>query len=218
MMESIKITASQEDYLKLIWKMIQEGQRVSVQAIARRHGVKPPSVLTMLKVLKRADLVTYDRQNGVSLTPHGHQLALQLIRKHRIIETFLKHTLNLDNDSVHQEAELLEHVVSDHVIGKMDETLGFPRQDPHGSVIPKLQEQQQKQMLSELEKGQFFIVQEISLDQQNSSFLEKHGFTPGSKWQLINHTPQRSSFLVSQGDIYLPLSIEETDKIQVIAI
>jgi DtxR family Mn-dependent transcriptional regulator len=131
-------TSTVEDYLKHILLTEQErpGERVATGQIAARLGLSPGTVTAMLKALADGGLLDYEPYGGVRLTPAGHQLATHVLRRHRLLELFLVEVLGLDWSEVHAEAEQLEHAVSDRLIGRMDEMLGFPTVDPHGDPIP----------------------------------------------------------------------------------
>lgn len=127
-----------EDYLKCIYKLEdpQQDKGVHTSAIASRLGVAQASVSNMIKKLSEQDYVVYEPYYGVSLTDQGRQLALQMIRRHRVLEQYLVERLGYLWDEVDAEAEVLEHAVSDKLINAMWEALGRPAHDPHGSPIP----------------------------------------------------------------------------------
>ncbi len=127
-----------EDYLKAIYTIKDGVNPVSTSAIAQRLGVAPASVTQMLKKLAdmKPRLVEYRRHHGVQLTPNGEKIALEVIRHHRLVELFLQEALGMSWDQVDQEAERLEHVVSETLADRMAEVLGHPEFDPHGDPIP----------------------------------------------------------------------------------
>lgn len=127
-----------ENYLKAILQIqLKSGcSRVTTGALADRIQVSPGSVTSMLKTLSDADLVEYVPYEGVELTESGRTLAMRVVRRHRLIELFLHSTLDLTWDQVHEEAEELEHSVSDFLIDRIDSYLNHPESDPHGSPIP----------------------------------------------------------------------------------
>jgi DtxR family Mn-dependent transcriptional regulator len=131
-------TSSVEDYLKQILMLEQRGLglRASNGALASALGVSPASVTTMVKTLAESGLVDYEAYDGARLTASGRQLALHVLRRHRLIELFLVRVLGLDWSEVHEEAERLEHAVSDRVVERIDDLLGRPETDPHGHPIP----------------------------------------------------------------------------------
>src|SRR5690349_1211139 len=132
------VTSTVEDYLKCI---LLEQQRagsglVSMGQIAAALRVTSGTVTSMMKTLADSNLVTYEPYSGVRLTPAGTQLAAHVLRRHRLVELFLVRVLGLDWSEVHDDAERLEHALSERVVERIDEMLGFPTVDPHGDPIP----------------------------------------------------------------------------------
>ncbi len=127
-----------ENYLKNVLQISQQSGTdwVSTGRLAEAMKVSPGTVTSMLKTLSTAGLANYKPYEGVSLTPSGRKLALRMLRRHRLLELFLVQTLNLTWDQVHEEAENLEHAVSDELIDRIDQFLGHPESDPHGDPIP----------------------------------------------------------------------------------
>lgn len=134
-----------EDYLKTIYSLRLEGlesdKLVTTQALAQRLNVAPPSATAMVKKLARLKLAQHTRYHGVKLTVAGEKIALEVIRHHRLIETYLMQVLGLEWDQVHDEAERWEHVLSEEVEAKIDAALNYPTRDPHGAPIPTLEGQ-----------------------------------------------------------------------------
>lgn len=127
-----------ENYLKAIYELEEKTGIARTTILADKLGIKAGTVTEMIKRLAKADypLITYKHHQGVRLTPKGRKAALSVIRRHRLLETFLHRTLALSWDEVHVEAEVLEHHLSDRVTDAMDRHLGFPQYDPHGEPIP----------------------------------------------------------------------------------
>ena len=125
-----------QDYLKEIYKLGAEGERATTTAIAGRLGVAPSSATAMLKKLAALGLVEHAPYHGATLTREGELIALEVIRHHRLLEQYLAETLGLDVDDVHDEADRLEHVISEELEARIDRALGFPTHDPHGDPIP----------------------------------------------------------------------------------
>ena len=132
------LTDAIQDYLREIYKLGAEtdGGRVSVTALAKRQGVSPASASAMVKKLAALELAVHEPYRGVTLTPAGEKVALEVIRHHRLLELYLAETLGLHVDEVHDEAERLEHVISEELEERIDKALGFPTHDPHGDPIP----------------------------------------------------------------------------------
>ena len=129
-------TISVENYLKSIYLLEQRHGRAKTKALAEMLAISLPSVTSMLQTLGQEDFVDYAKYKGVCLTPKGRQAALKVIRKHRLIELFLVDTLGYSWDEVHEEAERLEHAVSDELADRIDHHLSYPKVDPHGDPIP----------------------------------------------------------------------------------
>jgi DtxR family Mn-dependent transcriptional regulator len=130
------LTESIQDYLKEIYKLAADGSRVSVTALARAQGVSPASASAMVKKLAALGLAVHAPYRGVALTAAGDRVAVEVIRHHRLLELYLAETLGLHVDDVHDEADRLEHVLSEELEQRIDEALGFPTHDPHGDPIP----------------------------------------------------------------------------------
>ncbi|MCC7360843.1 MAG: metal-dependent transcriptional regulator [Anaerolineales bacterium] len=125
-----------EDYLKAIYELAEDTDKVSTSALTEKLGVKAPSVTGMLQKLAEAELVHYERHQGVTLTRKGRRVALEVIRHHRLIELYLSRALGYDWDQVDVEAEKLEHVISEEFEDRIAAFLGEPTHDPHGDPIP----------------------------------------------------------------------------------
>jgi DtxR family Mn-dependent transcriptional regulator len=125
-----------QDYLKQIYKLQDGEEAVSVTALAREQRVAAGSASEMVKKLAALDLVKHEPYRGVRLTPAGERVAIEVIRHHRLLELYLAQTLGVDVDDVHDEADRLEHVLSDALEAKIDSALGYPTHDPHGDPIP----------------------------------------------------------------------------------
>ncbi|MCY7344828.1 MAG: metal-dependent transcriptional regulator [Pyrinomonadaceae bacterium] len=132
------ITPVVEDYLKAIYSLRQSDESVRTVALAARLNVKPPTVTAMLKTLADLQLIRYEPYRGVELTETGEQIALEVVRHHRLIELYLVEALGFSWDEVHDEAEVLEHFISEKLEARIADYLGNPTHDPHGDPIPNL--------------------------------------------------------------------------------
>jgi DtxR family Mn-dependent transcriptional regulator len=130
------LSESIQDYLKKLYHLQTGDGRVSVTALARAQHVSPASASAMVKKLGALGLVEHAPYRGVLLTPAGEKVAVEVIRHHRLLELYLARTLGLHVDDVHDEAERLEHVLSEELEAKIDSALGYPTHDPHGDPIP----------------------------------------------------------------------------------
>ena len=180
-------TSTVEDYLKCILLAEQEapGQPVSTGQIAASLSVAPGTVTAMLKTLANSSLVSYEPYSGVSLTDPGRQLAVHVLRRHRLVELFLVRVMGLDWAEVHDEAELLEHAVSDRIIERMDAMLGEPDVDPHGDPIPTAGgEVEHRELQSLLDCPLDVWLQVARVTDQAADFLqlvETEHLKPGSR-------------------------------------
>jgi DtxR family Mn-dependent transcriptional regulator len=181
-------TSTVEDYLKaiLVHEQQQPAERlVTMGQIGTALAVAPGTVTAMVKTLEKDGLLSYEPYSGVRLSTDGRRVALHVLRRHRLIELFLVEILGLDWSEVHDEAECLEHAMSDKLIDRIDALLGHPETDPHGDPIPDVAgEVRQPQLisLSDCPLGNAFRVARVS-DQDESflRFVERHGLKPGSR-------------------------------------
>ena len=130
------LSDSIQDYLKEIYKLGTQTERVSTSALAKRQHVSPASASAMVKKLAALGLAEHAPYRGVSLTQAGELVALEVIRHHRLLELYLAETLGIGVDEVHDEADRLEHALSEELESRIDRALGFPTHDPHGDPIP----------------------------------------------------------------------------------
>ncbi len=161
--DSLTLSASVGDYLKAIW-LVAGSSSASTNALAEKLGVSAPSVSGMLGKLQEQGLVSYARYRGVRLTPAGQSEVLRLTRRHRLIETFMTLHLGYSWDEVHDEAERLEHAVSDRFTERLAAFLGHPTHDPHGDPIPEADgslPETPNTPLSDLESGESLLVSRL---------------------------------------------------------
>ncbi len=181
-LEDRPLSSSVGDYLKAIWAISGMGS-ASTKEISEHLAVAPASVTNMLGRLQEMGLVEYERYRGASLTERGRGEALRLVRRHRLIETFLLEHLGYDWQEVHEEAERLEHAVSDGFTERLAEFLGHPDRDPHGDPIPSAEgalEPDDSFLLSGAEAGQRVRIVRVSgEDASVLAYLWEHGFVPG---------------------------------------
>lgn len=132
-------SSANEDYLKAIFHLGRDGGKVQTTVLARQLGVSKPSVTSMLKRLAEKGLLDYAPGRGAALTEEGRLATMRVVRRHRLLETFLVEVLGLDWSEVHEEAEVLEHHLSARMVDAIDRVLGHPSEDPHGHPIPDAQ-------------------------------------------------------------------------------
>ena len=179
-----------ENYLKHILLLSAGGDGlVPMGALATALAVVPGTVTTMVKSLADAALVEHRPRQGVRLTSEGRRLALNVLRKHRLIETFLVHVLKMDWATVHAEAEQLEHAISDEVLDRLDALLGHPLTDPHGDPIPSRQGQLDSQVYATLAtcvvEKPLRIVRIADQSAEFLQFAEQHGLRPGESVRVV---------------------------------
>ena len=186
------LSDSIQDYLKIIYELTQSGEPASTTALARRLGIAPASVTGMVQKLSsvKPALVSYRKHQGVTLTAAGKRAALEVIRHHRLIEAWLVQTLGYSWDEVHDEAEKLEHVLSEDLEGRIAAAMGQPERDPHGEPIPNadlVMPADKSVSLSTLEAGHEASVRRVyALDAGLLRHLEKLGLMPGAHLKLLS--------------------------------
>ncbi len=175
-----------ENYLKQLYleQRASDGEMVPMGRLAVAMGVVPGTATSMVKALADSGLVQYEPRGGVRLTASGQQLALHVLRRHRLVELFLVKVLGLDWSEVHDEADALEHAISDRVLERIDALLGRPTADPHGDPIPTPEgdiHEPQRMSLADCAVG---VPQRIArvLDQEPEflQFVERQGLMPGA--------------------------------------
>jgi DtxR family Mn-dependent transcriptional regulator len=135
-MAKAALSTSIQDYLKGIYKLQEADGHATISSIARDQGVSAASASAMVKKLAALDLIDHQPYRGARLTSAGEQVAVEVIRHHRLLELYLAETLGLHVDDVHAEADRLEHVISEELEERIDRALGYPTRDPHGDPIP----------------------------------------------------------------------------------
>lgn len=193
-----------EDYLKAILYLQQDSSPVSTSALAQHLGRSPASVTNMIKNLAERGLVEHELYHGVRLSEAGEREALRIIRRHRVIESFLIENLGYSWDRVHAEAERLEHAASDELVERMAAVLGDPQMDPHGSPIPTADGQLpdlSHPPLSEVVKGARVIVREVSdSDGGRLRYLAELGLYPGTRLEVLDREPFEGPIRVRIGN------------------
>ncbi|MFQ5989145.1 MAG: metal-dependent transcriptional regulator [Candidatus Methylomirabilales bacterium] len=193
MMELRPVSQAVEDYVKAIYLLEQSEGKVTTKALALALDVAPPSVTAMIKRLHAMHLARYTRYRGVTLTAAGKRMALEVVRHHRLLELYLVEAMGLPWDQVHDEAERLEHVISEELEERIAELLGHPVTDPHGDPIPTKEgelEQPAYVPLNELSPGTDAIIKRIA-DQSPDKlrYLGNLGLFPKVKVTLLEKAP-----------------------------
>jgi DtxR family Mn-dependent transcriptional regulator len=166
---------------------------VAVGKIATHLGLTPGTVTTMMKHLSKEGFIDYLPRRGVCLTPSGEKLGLQIVRRHRLVELFLVEVMQLDWAHVHEEAEVLEHVLSDRMVERIDEMLGRPAYDPHGEPIPDadglLRGDDDLRVLTDCDDGRLRLVRISRDDPPFLVWLQEHGLRPGASLEVVARDP-----------------------------
>ena len=187
------LSRSVEDYLKAVYQLTERETDAATSDIAQRLGVAPASVTGMIKRLAETGLLEHEPYRGARLTRRGRQAALAVMRRHRIIESYLINKLAYDWSTVHDEAERLEHVVSDELIERMAFALGEPRYDPHGAPIPTREgviEQPSYQRLSEVDEGRNVTLRLVGDDDsERLRYLKGIGLVPMVQLAVLDKQP-----------------------------
>jgi DtxR family Mn-dependent transcriptional regulator len=182
-----------QDYLKAIYKLHEQSGQAPTSALAEMLGVAPASVTNLCKKLAELNLVEYEPYQGVKFTPAGRKMALEIIRHHRLIELYLAEALNVPWDRVHEEAEKLEHVISEDLEERMAAALGDPQFDPHGAPIPSRTGAISPQLggrLVDMRAGDRLVVVEVDdHDPELLRYLGSMGLYPGTEIRLLACAP-----------------------------
>jgi len=185
-------TRAQQDYLKALYQLHGDERPVPTRDLAQRLGISSPSVSEMVTRLSAQGLVEHDRYRGQQLTREGRKVALELVRHHRLLEMFLVRVLGYSWDEVHDEAERLEHVISERMEQRIFELLGRPELDPHGHAIPTLTGKVRpvsNRPLSECRAGEKLVVQGVSDDDPvRLRELERRGLLPGTRLEMVEES------------------------------
>ena len=202
-MRNNMISQAVQDYLKKIYKLqTQQNDTVSTTDISKELGVSSASVTGMLKRLAAMAFVEYSSYKGVKLTAAGEKIALEIIRHHRLLETYLKELLNYPLDKIHDEACRLEHVISEEFADKITEMLGNPTHDPHGHPIPskdgKITESKETP-LSDCASGINVVIRRLNdEDSKLLGYLEKIGLIPNVKFEILDKAPFNGPITIKQ--------------------
>lgn len=189
------LTNAIEDYLKAIYEITLIDATATTNQIAERMGVNPASVTGMLKRLatNQPPLLNYQKHHGAVLTSEGRQVALEIIRHHRLLELYLHKELGFPWDQVHDEADRLEHVISERLEERISQILGDPDIDPHGEPIPSrefhLPNESHHTRLSDLRPGDNAIIKRVlDTDSPMLRYLASIGLTPGNHIMILDHS------------------------------
>jgi DtxR family Mn-dependent transcriptional regulator len=215
------LTISTQDYLKQIYELTEGGENASTNALSERLNVKPASVTNMIQKLASAQpaLVEYQKHQGVTLTTEGRKAALEVIRHHRLLEAWLVQALGYSWDEVHEDAERLEHVISEDFERRIAVAMDHPLRDPHGELIPTadlVMPREDSTPLSALRPGQKAKIRCVkTADAELLRHLESLGLLPGTQIVVIDYSPFDHNLTVKAGAKTNVLGLNITGKILV---
>ena len=213
------LTISIQDYLKNIYELTEDGETASTNALAAKLNVKPASVTGMMQKLASAKpaLVEYQKHQGVTLTKEGRRAALEVIRHHRLLEAWLVQTLGYSWDEVHEEAERLEHVISENFERRIAAAMGHPLRDPHGELIPTVDLRMpldNTTPLSALRPSQTGTVQCVKgADTDLLRYLDSQGLIPGAEIEIKDYSQFDHNLTIKVGRKTTVLGLNITSKI-----
>jgi DtxR family transcriptional regulator, Mn-dependent transcriptional regulator len=219
-MDPNEITPVAQDYLKVIWSATEWGDPpITTSALAARLGTTAPNVTDTVKRLAAQGLVEHRPYKPVTLTDAGREYAVAMVRRHRLLETFLVTTLGYSWDQVHDEAERLEHAASDTLIDRIDALLGHPVRDPHGDPIPTPEGRTDRPAhtvrLSEAGPGTYVVVRVSDADPDRLTALGHHHVLPGRTLQVAPGGETGTDVLVGEEHAPLALTEDEAQAIRV---
>lgn len=218
-MEQTTLTTSIQDYLKNIYELTENGEAASTTAISKKLNISAPSVTGMIQKLASAKpaLVEYQKHQGVTLTKEGRKAALEVIRHHRLLEAWLVQTLGYSWDEVHEEAERLEHVISEDFEQRIAAAMGNPLRDPHGEPIPTADlkmPSDELTPLSSLRPPQTATIKRVKAsDAELLRYLDGLGLVPGTKIEVANYSPFDHNLTIKVGRRSFVLGLNITSKI-----
>lgn len=213
------LTISTQDYLKHIYELTENGESASTNALARKLNIKAASVTGMVQKLASAKpaLVEYHKHQGVTLTKEGRKAALEVIRHHRLLEAWLVQTLGYSWDEVHEEAERLEHVISEDFERRIATAMGHPTRDPHGEPIPTADLKMpldDTMPLSALRPGQTGTIKRVKASETELlRYLDGLGLRPGVQIEVKDHSPFDHNLTVKVGRKSIVLGLNITSRI-----
>ncbi|MHA2611399.1 MAG: metal-dependent transcriptional regulator [bacterium JZ-2024 1] len=214
------LTSAMEDYVKAIYLLEQKGNKVTTTELAGMLKVRPPSVTGMMKKLASWKLLQHTPYRGVRLTPIGKRVALEIVRHHRLLELYLTSSMGYSWDMVHQEAEHLEHFISEDFEEKMNELLNNPEKDPHGSPIPRKDGKCCKTpsfLLSSASPHDRLVVQEVEdEDPEFLRYLDRLHLRPGSEIEVLEKHPFQGPLRIKIGNTQVWLDWEAARRISAV--
>jgi DtxR family Mn-dependent transcriptional regulator len=208
-----------QDYMKQIYLLERRDGKATTSALADAMGVSAASATSMVKKLAGLGFVEHSKYHGVTLTPEGEKVALEVLRHHRLLEVYLTQTLGLSWDKVHTEAERLEHVLSEELEAEIDRVLGYPATDPHGDPIPTADlviAAEPAQRMAELEPGQAAVVRQVpDGDPSLLRYLAGLGLVPSTRFTMVDKAPFGGPLTLDVGGTQQAVGVELAERIGV---
>jgi len=187
------LSPSVEDYIKAIYKARSDTGNVTTQDLADRLGVSPPAVSKMMRRLAELQLISHSPYQRVELTPSGQKMALEIIRHHRLLELYLVQAMGFTWDNVHEEAERLEHHISEEFENRIDELLGHPAACPHGDPIPThagaIAPTSNRSLAVQKDPEQLVVRRVSDEDAELLRYFKKLGVVPGTAFEFVRREP-----------------------------
>ena len=193
------MTPNKEDYLKCIYEIGSRHKKITNKEIAQLMQVSPPAVTEMMKKMLAEELLVKDKKAGYLLTDLGLRLVSDLYRKHRLIEVFLVNHLGYSTDEIHEEAEVLEHTVSERFVERLDAMLQYPKTCPHGGTIPakgELLDEENQLTLEEASAPGDYIIKRVHDDFDLLKYLEKYNRQSGQTITFIQYDSSAQAYLL----------------------
>lgn len=210
------VSSTVEDYLKAVLKFEDRNEKASTSKVARHLEVTDATVTDMLRKLQAAGLLEYTPYYGASLTARGREIALKILRRHRLIELFLHQIMGYGWEQVHQEAEKLEHAVSDYFVERIDVLLNHPDKDPHGEAIPDargFREAENDISLVDAEPGKYTIRRIVDSNPELLTYLHQESLVPTQHITLLEKAPFRGPLKLRlprlKAPIYVSLEVAQ---------
>lgn len=193
-------TSTVEDYLKAISRLSGEtGDLAPLGKVAEALGVTAGTATTMMKQLDRQGFANYSPRKGVALTEKGHLAAMRVLRRHRLLELFLVDVMKFDWAEVHEEAEVLEHAISERLVNRIDEMLGLPARDPHGGPIPDahgVMRHDDSRRLDDCGPGLYKLARVSRTDPEFLAWLSASGLQPTTTFEMAGRDPMADVFRI----------------------
>lgn len=204
------MTPNKEDYLKCIYELGTKNKKITNKEISQHMQVSPPAVTEMMKKMLAENLLVKDKTSGYLLTDLGLKLVSELYRKHRLIEVFLVNHLGYTTDEIHEEAEVLEHAISDRFVERLDSMLHFPPSCPHGGTIPAKGElliEKNNLTLEQAKELGTYKITRVHDDFELLKYLEKHGLKINNIITLLQYDPYTQIYLLQVGKQEVQISL-----------